>query len=158
MESSEIKRVKKPKESFLATFFRKLFCCVGVDSRAHDIDVDGVASVGSGPTLLAHKTADNAVKQFSEKAPVASSGQPAVPLKDLLESAGATSRAVQLPGSSVPGQVLKTSASRPSEHGNESDDVSFDELSEEDEMLIKNGGAGIPMGSVSGSVVQWIYF
>ncbi|KAG1906375.1 PRP8 pre-mRNA processing factor 8-like protein [Suillus fuscotomentosus] len=160
VESSEIKRVKKPKESFLATFFRKLFCCLGADSRAHDIDVDGVASVGSGPTLLAHKTADNAVKQFSEKAPVASvvpvasSGQPAVPLKDLLETAGATSRAVQLPGSSVPGQVLKTSASRPSEHGNESDDVSFDELSEEDEMLIRNGGAGIPMGSVSGSVVQ----
>ncbi|KAG2113037.1 NIF-domain-containing protein [Suillus discolor] len=156
LESSEIKRVKKSKESFLATFFRKLFCCVGDDSRAHDIDVDGVASVGSGPTLLAHKTADNSVKQFSEKAPVVSvvpvapsqeKGQPAVPPKDLLETAGATSRAVQPPGSSVPGQVLKTSASRPSEHGNESDDIPFDELSEEDEMLIRNGGAGIPMGS-----------
>ncbi|KAG2084541.1 HAD-like domain-containing protein [Suillus discolor] len=126
------------------------------DSRAHDIDVDGVASVGSGPTLLAHKTADNSVKQFSEKAPVVSvvpvapsqeKGQPAVHPKDLLETAGATSRAVQPPGSSVPGQVLKTSASRPSEHGNESDDIPFDELSEEDEMLIRNGGAGIPMGS-----------
>lgn len=154
---AEIKRVK---ESFFASLFRKLISCVGLNSRAHDIDVDGVASFGSGPTLLTHKTAD---KEFSEKTPGTSSlalvvpvaplqekGQPAVPPKDVLpiaETAGATSGAVQPPGSSVPGQVLKTSSHHPSEHATEFDGVPFDELNEEDEMLFKNGGAGIPIGS-----------
>ncbi|KAG1808680.1 HAD-like domain-containing protein [Suillus subaureus] len=155
----EIKRVK---ESFFASLFRKLISCVGLNSRAHDIDIDGVASIGSGPTLLTHKTADNDVKEFSEKvpgtsglalvvpvAPLQEKSQPAVPPKDVLpiaETAGATSGAVQPPGSSVPGQVLKTSSRYPSEHATEFDDVPFDELSEEDEMLIRNGGAGIPIG------------
>ncbi|KAG2132777.1 HAD-like domain-containing protein [Suillus clintonianus] len=161
--SSEIKRVNKSNQSFLTGFFRKLICCVGPNTRAHDIDVDGVASIGSGPTLRTHKTADNDMKEFSEKVPEETSlalvapvppskehGQPVAPPKDVLpiaETGGATSGAVQPPGSSVPGQVLKTSSSRPSEHGIESDDFPIDELSEEDEMLIKNGGAGIPIGS-----------
>lgn len=157
--SSEIKRVNKSKESFFARFFRKLISCVGLNSRAHDIDVDGVASIGSGPTLLTHKTADNDMKKFSEKectlalvvpvAPLQEKGQPATPPKDVLpiaETAGATSGAVQPPGSSVPGQVLKTSSGRPSEHGTDWDDIPF-ELNEEDEMLIRNGGAGIPTDS-----------
>jgi RNA polymerase II subunit A small phosphatase-like protein len=164
--SSEIKLAKKSKESFFSKFFHKLISCVGLNSRAHDVDVDGVASIGSGPTLLTHKTADNDVKEFSEKAPgesslalvvpVAPNSKPPVPPKDVLpiaETAGATSGAVQPPGSSVPGQVLKTSSSRLSEHAAEFDDVPFHELSEEDEMLIRNGGAGIPIGPVSGSMV-----
>lgn len=166
--SSEIKRVKNSKQSFFSKFFHKLFFCVGSNSRAHDIDVDGLASLGSGPTLLNHKTADNDVKQFSEKTPGDSSfalvvpavppkGQPPVPPKDVLpiaETAGATSGAVQPPGSSVPGQVLKTSnrLSEPAQAA-DLDDVPFHELSEEDEMLIRNGGAGIPIGPVSGSML-----
>lgn len=157
--SNEIKRAK---ESFFASLFHKLISCVGLNSRAHDIDVDGVASIGSGPTLLAHKTADNDVKEFSEKAtgastlalvvpvaPLQEKDKPAVPPKDVLpiaDTAGATSGAVQPPGSSVPGQVLKTSSRHPPEHVPQVDDVPFDELSEEDEMLIRNGGAGIPIG------------
>lgn len=160
--SNDIKRVKKSKQGFFSKFFHKLFSCVGLNSRAHDIDVDGVASIGSSPTLLNHKTADKDVKEISEKTPgdgsfalvvpVPPKGQPPVPPKDVLpiaETAGATSGAVQPPGSSVPGQVLKTS-NRLSDHAQaqaaEVDDVPFHELSEEDEMLIRNGGAGIPIG------------
>ncbi|KAG2364858.1 HAD-like domain-containing protein [Suillus spraguei] len=122
--SSGLKCVNQSKESFFARFFRKLFSCVGNDTRAHDIDVDGMA-------------------QLQEK------GQPPVPPKDVLpiaETGGATSGAVQPPGSAVPGQVLKTSSHRQSEQVAELDDNPF-ELTEEDEMLIKNGGAGIPIGS-----------
>jgi RNA polymerase II subunit A small phosphatase-like protein len=109
-----------------------------------------MASIGSGPTLI-HKTADNDVKDFSEKeSSLAPNRRPAVPPKDVVlpiaETAGATSGAVQPPGSCVPGQVLKNSSNRLSERGTELDDVPFHELSEEDEMLIRNGGAGIPIG------------
>ncbi|KAG0709336.1 NIF-domain-containing protein [Suillus ampliporus] len=152
---AEIKRVKKSDQSFLTKFFRKLVSCVGLNTQAHDIDFDGVASIASGPTTLrTQKTADNDAKEFSEKAPGESSfvvdelpvpvaplqeqGRPVTPPKDLLpiaETAGATSGAVQPPGSSDISQ-----------HDSDDDEEALiDQLSDEDAMLIKNGGAGIPI-------------
>ncbi|KAG1746579.1 HAD-like domain-containing protein [Suillus paluster] len=149
--SSEIKRVKKSEQTFLTRFFRKLISCVGLNTRAHDIDVDGVASIASGPTLRTHRAADNDVKGFSEKAPEDSSvavhelvvpvaplqeqGQPLKGVLPIAETAGATSGAVQPPGSSALGA-----------DSDEDVQALIDQLSNEDAMLIKNGGAGIPIG------------
>lgn len=171
--SSEIKRGTTSKPSFLTRLFHKLVSCVGLSTRAHDIDVDGVASIASGPTLRADRTAENDTKELSEKVretttvslandeaigPLA----PITPPKDVPPipdtTTDPTSGAVQPPGSSGTVQVSKTSSNHPSEDSIGSDDgveVHTDEIfgDDEDMMLIRNGGAGIPIDSASAFLI-----
>ncbi|OAX41518.1 NIF-domain-containing protein [Rhizopogon vinicolor AM-OR11-026] len=154
--SSEIKRGKSSKPSFFTRLFHKLVSCVGLSTRAHDIDMDGVASIASGPTLQADRTAENDAKELSEKAPEPTSlanneaivpvaplsdqGQPVAPPKDvppIPETTNPTSAAVQPPGSSLAVQVSKTSPNHPSEDGTDSDDdveVNTDEICDDEDM------------------------
>ncbi|OJA16808.1 hypothetical protein AZE42_04767 [Rhizopogon vesiculosus] len=170
--SSEIKRGNTSKPSFFTRLFHKLVSCVGLSTRAHDIDMDGVASIASGPTLQADRTAENDAKELSEKAPEPTSlanneaivpavplpeqSQPVAPPKDvppIPETTNPTSAAVQPPGSSLAVQVSKTSSNHQSEDSTDSDDdveVNTDEICDDEDMiLIRNGGAGIPIGSAS---------
>lgn len=166
--SSEIKRGATSKPSFLTRLFHKLVSCVGLSTRAHDIDVDGVASIASGPTLRADRTAENDAKELSEKVPEATVSlandeaigppAPVTPPKDVPPipetTINPTSGAVQPPGSSGTVQVSKTSSNHPSEDSIDSDDdveAHTDEICDDDEdmVLIRKGGAGIPIGPAS---------
>jgi RNA polymerase II subunit A small phosphatase-like protein len=162
--SSDFKRGKTSKPSFFASLFHKLVSCVGINSRAHDVDVDGVASIASG---------HNGAKEFSGNVPERAIGEASVPTSPLLEkghpvtppkdvspipeAADPTSGAVQPPGSSVT-VVSRSSSKNPSEDGTESNDdvgVQTEEIcvDDVDMALIRNGGAGIPIGSVSGILI-----
>ncbi|KAJ8589937.1 NIF-domain-containing protein [Rhizopogon salebrosus TDB-379] len=159
--SSDLKRGKTSKPSFFASLFHKLVSCVGINSRAHDVDVDGVASIASG-----HNDAKESSGNVPEPAslaigetsgptsPLLEKGHPVTPPKDVSpipEAADPTSGAVQPPGSSVT-VVSRSSSKNPSEDGTEANDdvgAQTEEIcvDDEDMALIRNGGAGIPIGS-----------
>lgn len=161
--SSEIKRGNTSKPGFFTNLFHKLISCVGLSTRAHDVDIDGVASVASGPTL---RTAENDAKELSEKTPEPSSvatdeaivpvvppkqSQPVTPPKDVPPIlTDPTSGAVQPPGSSVNVQARSNHSSEDGiDLGNDAEVPIEVICDDEDMMLIQNGGAGIPIGPVS---------
>ena len=155
----DIKRGKTSKPGFFASLFHKLISCVGLSTRAHDIDTDGVPSVVSRSSLREKEGRESderapgssgtpVNRATGPAAPLPVNGRPVAPPKDVPPIPDPTSAAVQPPGSAFPNQSEDDAESHvPPE-------AIFDD---EDMILLRNGGAGIPIGSVSSYPTCWMH-
>lgn len=168
-----------PRPSFLEKILFKLLPCVAPSERAHPVEpldtlpTEKAAQQAPDPIQApSSHPAPPAPEAISEPKP---EEPPAVvPVEELMapptpvsllspaETEGVTSGAVQPPGStgeSVLHHPAKRDSAIPANDGDESDtsftddedmdDVNLDDAQEEEDRLILNGGAGIPIGPVS---------